>query len=217
MDERPLAIVSDFDGTIVTRDIGDALCMTRIPEVYKEFDAAWKSGKITLVEGQQWIWPRLRMREAGFLAAVDEVARFRDGFERFFARAGELRLPFAIASNGFANYIERTLSRAGLAVETTYANRLSFDGDAIATHFPFRERFGCASCGVCKGRIVDDLKAKGFRVAFMGDGGSDRCAAGRADHLFAVAGESFERWLKEKGERYTPFASFDEVGSALGM
>src|SRR5579859_7096419 len=111
---KRLAIVSDFDGTIVTRDIGDALCMTRIPKEYQEFDAQWRTGKWTLVEGQKWIWPRLRMREEEFLAAVDEVIEFRHGFERFLARARERGTPFAIASNGFANYIERTLARARL-------------------------------------------------------------------------------------------------------
>jgi 2-hydroxy-3-keto-5-methylthiopentenyl-1-phosphate phosphatase len=191
--------------------------MVRIPDVYREFDAKWRSGAMTLVEGQRWIWPRLRMREAEFLAAVDEVARFREGFERFFAAAARRAVPFSIASNGFLNYIERTLANAGIAVETRYGNRLAFVEDRIEPTFPFLEKYGCGSCGVCKGKVVDELKARGFRVVFLGDGGSDKHAAGHADELFAVRGESFARWLAEKHVPHREFSTWDEVSEALEL
>ncbi len=215
----PLAIVSDFDGTIITTDVGDVLCMRRAPEAYREFDRDWRGGRISLVEGQRRIWPKVRVTREEFLAFVDEIARFRDGFERFRAAAAARGIPFVIASNGFSNYIERILARpeAGAAPKAVYANRLDFEGDRIVAAFPFLERYGCGACAICKGRIVDDLKAQGFRVAFMGDGGSDRCAAGHADELFAVAGASFERYLRERAIAHRAFEGFDEVGEALGI
>ncbi len=212
----PLAIVCDFDGTIITADVGDELCRRRLPDHFPDWERRLAAGEFPLVEGQRRIWPRLRITEAEFAAFVAEIARFRDGFRAFRGAAREAGVPFVVASNGFSNYIERVLVPPD-APDALYANRLAFAAGGVEPDFPHLGRLGCASCGVCKGKVVAALKAEGRRVAFLGDGTSDRCAAGEADLLFAVRGAGFERWLRARGTPHRAFETFGEVAGALGL
>lgn len=215
----PLAIVCDFDGTIVTRDLGDEICRRRAPaDRWAEFERDWLGGRLTLAEAQRRLWPLVRVTRDEFFAIVDEVACLRDGAERFLAAARACGAPLVVASSGFRDYIERVLGavEAGNGLRI-YANGLEFDGDRIRPTFPWIERYRCPTCDLCKGAIVDELRAAGHRVAFLGDGRSDRCAAPRADRVFAVAGSSLARWLRERGIEHVAFSSFDEVREALGL
>jgi 2-hydroxy-3-keto-5-methylthiopentenyl-1-phosphate phosphatase len=210
--------VSDFDGTITTVDVGDEICRRGAPEAFAEFARRWDAGEFTLLEGQAWVWPRVPLTRPELLARVDEVARFRPGFEAFFEAAARRAVPFSVASNGFADYIDHVFARIPAPAPRVFANRFEFlpEGGLRAV-FPFVERYGCGACGVCKANIIKELKASGHRVAFIGDGSSDRHAAGHADHTFAVRGGSFERHLREVGAPFEPFEHFDKVRRALEL
>jgi 2-hydroxy-3-keto-5-methylthiopentenyl-1-phosphate phosphatase len=72
---------------------------------------------------------------------------------------------------------------------------------------------GCGRCGFCKGTVVDELRARGFRVVVCGDGTADRCAAQRADLVFARG--RLPRYCDEMGVPWRPFETFDEVVAHL--
>jgi 2-hydroxy-3-keto-5-methylthiopentenyl-1-phosphate phosphatase len=77
----------------------------------------------------------------------------------------------------------------------------------------FRERALCDVCGErCKRAEVADLAA-GRRVAFVGDGYSDVCAAEVADLRFARA--SLARHLDAGGHPYVPFEDMHDVRRGL--
>jgi 2-hydroxy-3-keto-5-methylthiopentenyl-1-phosphate phosphatase len=154
-----------------------------------------------------------------FHAIIDEHARLREGFERFLGATAARGVPFFVASSGFEDYIDRVLGglAAARSIRRIFANRLDFGGDGLAPVFPHARRYACGSCDLCKGKIVDELKAEGFRVAFVGDGLSDRCGSSRADEVFAVAGSSLERWLGERSLPYRAFRTFDDVAAALDL
>jgi len=57
--------------------------------------------------------------------------------------------------------------------------------------------------------VVRELQAAGHRVAVIGDGSADRCAAEAADAVFAR--RSLVRYCRERGIPFRPFESFDEV------
>ncbi len=46
----PLTVLCDFDGTIVTRDVGHALCETFAPGVLDRVDRLWLSGQVSFAE-----------------------------------------------------------------------------------------------------------------------------------------------------------------------
>jgi 2-hydroxy-3-keto-5-methylthiopentenyl-1-phosphate phosphatase len=74
-------------------------------------------------------------------------------------------------------------------------------------------RGGCGRCGFCKGAVVDELHEHGYRVAMCGDGSADRCAAERADVVFARG--RLPRYCDELGVPYLRFETFDDVISAF--
>src|SRR5438876_423243 len=104
---------------------------------------------------------------------------------------------------------------ADTTTTTSEAFVLDFDGTItladVGDAFPHRERLGCPLCGVCKGRVVDELHAAGRRVTFVGDGTSDRCAVGRAERIFAVRGSKLAAECRARGAAAVEFDSFDEI------
>ncbi len=221
------AVICDFDGTATTLDIGDEICRRFADPSWEDWDRRLQAGELTLPEAQERMWPLVRAARAEVLAYVRAIARLRPGFERFVREVSARRgARFVIASGGLAFYIEEVLGplrAAGLDIEVL-ANEGRFveadgargdsGGGRIEISFPHRARLGCTAgygCAVCKGRVVDELRAASLRTTFIGDGRSDRCAAGRADALFAVEGSSLARWCAERAIPHRTFTSFDEV------
>src|SRR4029079_12727473 len=93
----------------------------------------------------------------------------------------------------------RRLGWAALPVVTA---RTTFAGDRASIAFP-NGHPECFVCGTCKRSRVLAHRAAGRRVVFIGDGESDRYAAGYSDIVFAKrllericldAGWPFTRW-----------------------
>ncbi len=113
-----------------------------------------------------------------------------------------------IASDGFDIYITRMLAAAGLSDLTVVSNRLDVRPDAVVLEFP-HERDGCGHCGMCKALPVRRAQAHGRRVAYIGDGFSDRCAVAEADVIFAK--DSLAAHCEIHGIPYHAFESLADV------
>jgi 2-hydroxy-3-keto-5-methylthiopentenyl-1-phosphate phosphatase len=88
------------------------------------------------------------------------------------------------------------------------ANRVDPRPDGWVVHF--RDEAACADCGEpCKRAALPDGE-----LVYVGDGYSDRCAALRADRVFARDG--LARFLEARGTPYEPYADLHEVAAALG-
>ena len=68
---------------------------------------------------------------------------------------------------------------------------------------------------MCKGKVCDEARVVAARVIFVGDGSSDRCAVGRCDALFAVAGGILDRHCATLGAEATRYTRLDEVAEAI--
>jgi 2-hydroxy-3-keto-5-methylthiopentenyl-1-phosphate phosphatase len=132
---------------------------------------------------------------------VVREARVRPGFRELAARHRPL-----VVSGTFHELIEPVLAREGVGVELL-ANRLDPHPDGWRV-LP-RNLEMCAVCGEgCKRAALPP-----GRVAYAGDGYSDRCAALAADRVFARDG--LARWLDAKGVGYEPFDDLFDVSRAL--
>jgi len=215
----PLAFVCDFDGTAVLLDIGDEICRRFAPSAWDEFDRRLRAGELSLPEAQLRVWPLVRASEEAVLAYVDEIARFRDGFERFCGEAVARGVRVLVASGGLDFYVRRVLTRLGPLSPSieVIANLGRFRGGSIEVEFPHRYSLGCTrwGCAVCKGRVLRRLAEDGFETLFAGDGRSDRCAAGIAGRLFAVEDSPLARYCRAQGIACTSFRSFGELVPAL--
>ncbi len=210
------AVVCDFDGTAVTEDIGDAV------SVRFAGYGAWREAEDRYRAGELRFRDLLEAIFAPITATRDEIAAFararavlRPGLEELVGACRAAGHPFVFCSAGLDVYIEPILERLPPDLRTyarVHANHAtcSPDGMRIAFH---REDAGCPRCGFCKGTIVDELRAEGYRVAVCGDGTADRCAAQRADLVFARG--RLPRYCDEMGVAWTPFDTFHDVVAAL--
>ena len=120
------------------------------------------------------------------------------------ARGAEVR----VVSDGFDYYVRPMLVAAGAQDVPFVANRMAFRDGAIELEVP-HEAEGCGHCGVCKGAQVRSAQAAGRRVAFVGDGVSDRHAADQAQVVFAR--HLLAEYCEARGIPYHSFASIADV------
>jgi 2,3-diketo-5-methylthio-1-phosphopentane phosphatase len=210
------ALILDFDGTIVERDVGDDIADRFGEPGWRRLNERWARGEISLLELQREVWPRVRGSAEEILALVDRSARFRPGLAAMLERALAAGTRIVVASGGYDFYIRRSLSRLGALAERieVISNEGRLEGGGVVARYPHAAG-GCGRCSVCKGAVIDAIAGEGFEPWFCGDGSSDRCAAGRARRLFAVRGSRLARQCAASGVACEEFESFDLVTARL--
>jgi 2-hydroxy-3-keto-5-methylthiopentenyl-1-phosphate phosphatase len=210
------AVVCDFDGTATTEDIGDQVAIRFAGH------AAWRRAEDRFAAGELTFAALIEEIFAPVTATRDEIARFarekavlRAGLERFVAACRDALRPFLVVSAGLDVYIEAVLERLAPEVRGHVELRANHatcspTGLSIAFH---GQGGGCGRCGFCKGTVVDELHARGYRVVLCGDGTADRCAAERADVVFARG--RLVHHCEDGGIAYQRFETFDEVLAAM--
>ena len=204
----------DFDGTVTQKDIGDEICDRFAPPAWREIDAAWLRHEISLPDAQRRMWALARAERPEALAYAREIGHLRPGLDPLLDAARRGGAELWLASGGFDFYIEALLGPRLEAFARRYFNTTRFVDGRIEVEFP-HAGLACGRCAVCKGKVCDAARATGRPVVFIGDGASDRCAIGRADHIFAVEGSLLHRACDERGVACTPFSGFDEITSRL--
>jgi 2,3-diketo-5-methylthio-1-phosphopentane phosphatase len=200
----------DFDGTLTDRDVGDALCDRFAPPAWRDIDAAWVRGELSLPEAQRRMWALARATRAEALDGARAVGHLRHGIDALLDGAAARGVDLWLASGGFDFYIEALLGERLERFGRAFFNRARFDGDRFLVEFP-HEALACARCAVCKGRVCDLARRAGRRVLFAGDGYSDRCVLGRADAVFAVRDGQLAKLGHEHGGVAHEFSSLDEL------
>lgn len=182
--QPPLAILVDYDGTIALTDVGDTIMRAFVvPEIWEALETAYETGRI----GSREIMAReiaLLPADPTPVIATGDAQPHDDAFPRFVRRARAAGIPVEIVSDGFGFFIEPAMRRLGISDDVTIVtSRTTFDGGA-RIEFP-NGHPTCYVCGTCKRTRVLAHQAAGRAVVFIGDGESDRYAAGYADFVFA--------------------------------
>ncbi len=201
--EIPLALLVDYDGTIAITDVGDEIMARHVPGNWEELAAAYDQGRI----GSR----RLMELEMSLVRSdghdlLDTAARqpHDPGFLPFARRAAEAGVPIEVVSDGFGFFIGPALERLGLADLPVITAITTFRDGRASIEFP-NGHPTCFVCGTCKRERVRAHQAAGRAVVFVGDGESDRYAAGYADLVFAkralipicvANGWPFQRWTE---------------------
>ena len=211
----PMPIVSDFDYTLTTIDVGDALCDRFAPPEWHAIDDRWLRGEVSLPAAQREVWALLRATPAAVREFVTTAARLRPGVPDFLRACHARGVPFYVGSGGFDFYLEPLLAPYRATLAGVHCSRGVFHGDRIALEFA--TGLECPTCAVCKGRLCDQARAAhpGERLVFLGDGASDRCAVGHADLVLAVRGSLLAARCAAAGTQ--PFAVFDDFFDVLRL
>jgi 2-hydroxy-3-keto-5-methylthiopentenyl-1-phosphate phosphatase len=208
-------VVVDFDGTLVERDVGDAICARFADPSWLDWDEKWLRGEVALPDAQLEMWKLVQASADEMRAYAREVGTFRRGADRLFAAARAREIELVLASGGFDLYIEEILGDRAEVFAERWVSKLTVEGRMCLPEFPHWRIEDCDRCGVCKRMLVSRLVAEGRQVAFCGDGSSDRCAAKAAPRLFAVEGEGLSRHCVEYGIPFEPFVDFETVLNAV--
>jgi 2-hydroxy-3-keto-5-methylthiopentenyl-1-phosphate phosphatase len=207
-DDPPFALLIDYDGTIALTDVADSVMAAYVTGEWEAEAARYDAGLM----GSR----RLMDREMQLLRADPDAlyATAADQphdptFVPFVEHAHAANLPVEVVSDGFGFYIAPALQRLGVPWIPAVSARTTFaDGGATISYPNGHPR--CFVCGTCKRNRVLAHRAAGRRVIFIGDGESDRYAAGYADVVFAK--RSLVRICVDNGwpfERWTEFAEID--------
>lgn len=201
----PLVVLTDFDFTISSVDVGELIARRLAPPSRETVDRFRRKEIGTRL---YWLDSMNRVDAAQALALADSVSidpHFAD-FAEWCRREG---IPLAVVSDGFWYYIQHILTREGLGDLPVFSNEMPRRG---VLEFPHGNP-ACDRCGCCKADVARRLHQDGSRVVYVGDGVSDLYAAGFADWVFAK--EALARHMADHGSPYFELGGFDDVHRTL--
>lgn len=206
-------VLCDFDGTVTEGEPSVSILKAFAPEAWEVYEKAWLSGELTTHECLGYQFTIIRAPKGELVQYSAENGVVRDGFADFVAWCRKMGHGLAITSMGIDFYIGAILERNGLSSVPFVANRAVWSREMGLVVEEGLVDQSCDECSNCKSMLVDQYKARGARVVFVGDGRTDRCPAERADLVFA-RGELLEH-CRENGVAHVPFDGFDDVRKGL--
>ncbi len=205
-------VFCDFDGTISTDDIGNALFRRYAGEAAVEIVQRYLAGEITAPEYYRAECNAVESLSRVQLHALVDQCSIDPSFKEFVGLCRAHEIPLTILSDGFDVYVEHFLDRHGLSHLRYFANHLEFvpDGNLtkIVPSFPYTDA-ECPTCAHCKRNHLLTLSGDDDVLIYIGDGYSDRCPVRYADIVFAKRG--LVRYCQEQNITYHEFKSFADV------
>ena len=205
---KRIAFVFDFDGTISEEDIFDALFQRYADPTWLFAHADYHAGRISLKAAYREMARHFRGSRRDFYSYLRKETAGRRGFKPFLSRLRKTGAKILIVSNGFDLYIDYLLRRWGIdrrGIEVR-CHHAEFAGGRLILRFHEHARLRHRNCLIGKAETVEELKKRGYRVCFFGNGYSDAPAAGAADAVFARA--FLAAYCREKGIPYLPLKDF---------
>ena len=207
-DAPPIALLVDYDGTIARVDVSDTLMAPFVTDDWEAKVAAYDAGLVGSRGLLEWE-VELISAPPDALAATAAAQPHDPGFAPFVARAQAARIPVEVVSDGFGFFIEPALRDLGVERVPVVTAATTFPpGRPPRIDFP-NGHPACFVCGTCKRNRVLAHQAAGRAVVFIGDGASDRYAAGYSDVVWAK--EQLAALCIEHGWPYRPWTDFEEV------
>ncbi len=181
--EPPLAILVDYDGTIALTDVSDTVMAEHVPAIWESEAAAYDAG---LMGSRRLMEIEMGLVDAppGALLATAAAQPHDPGFVPFVRHAQAAGVVVEVVSDGFGFFIGPALEALGVGELPVVTARTTFDGRRASIAFP-NGHPTCLVCGTCKRNRVLAHQAAGRAVVFVGDGESDRYAAGYSDIVWA--------------------------------
>ncbi|HBA61122.1 MAG TPA: hypothetical protein DCZ92_09945 [Elusimicrobia bacterium] len=195
------AAVSDFDGTITMRDVGDHLLLHYGFSDKETIEASY-SLKVRVEDFMKRAFSGARLTERAIAAFVRTRVKSRPGFRAFARFCGRHKIPFEVASGGIDLYAGPFFKKHGVSVKSFFGRARVAEG-GIKITYPFLKRTDLSSF---KASRVSRLKRAGRKVVFFGDGPNDLKAAALADKVYA-SGRLY-RLCRERGIKASRLTDF---------
>jgi 2-hydroxy-3-keto-5-methylthiopentenyl-1-phosphate phosphatase len=202
----------DYDSTICLTAISDEIMKEdSVRPGWKEIDDAYVEGRMGSRENLELFMPLLPADPAPVMATADGQPH-DPSFVPFVEKAWAAGVVLEVVSDGFGFYVGRNLERLGVRGMSIATSRMTWPGDHPRIEFPFGHP-ACLVCGTCKRERVRHHQERGFHVAFVGDGFTDRYAAAHADTV--IAKDDLVGVCEAAGIEYVPWRTFADVAAWL--
>lgn len=205
----PVQFFIDFDGTITTIDVVDALLQRFADKSWIEVEKDWAEGRIGSRECLDRQVRLVRASKQDVEKLIEEV-RIDAHFVEFLEAVRKLTVPVTVVSDGFDVLIREILKKnvpkqllSGIPV---FSNGLRWEPRGpVAVFSDTTCIHGCANC---KPEVLKQARA-GTRVVLVGDGLSDRFAAEAADLTFAK--KSLLEYCRQRDIRHRAYTDFRSI------
>ena len=202
------AAVSDFDGTITLRDVGDHLLLHYGFADKKTIEESY-SLKVRVEDFMKRAFAGAALTRKTIADFVRKKVKARRGFRDFIVFCEESGVPFEIVSGGVDLYADPFFRAHGVKVRSFFGRARVVKG-GIRITYPFLRRMDLSSFK--ESRVLRQKRA-GRRVVFFGDGPNDLKAAAAADKVYA-AGRLY-RLCRERGIAASRLEDFSRAASFL--
>ncbi len=208
-----VAILCDFDGTIVPIDTCVYILEKFAEDDWKIYDEQFERGKLTLEECLQKQFSTVTVPETEILDEIQHVLSVRLGFAELIEFCREGQIPVTIVSAGLNFVIAHFLRVNGWAkIIKVYASKAkcTFNGVKITTpKLLYNDSINF------KDDLVIHYKKQGKKVVFIGDGIADLYAARKADFPFSIKGSKLAKQLKKDGIKHTDTVDFQKITETI--
>jgi 2-hydroxy-3-keto-5-methylthiopentenyl-1-phosphate phosphatase len=206
-------VLCDFDGTLCSLDMGNAILNRFTREGWQEIDQAYCSGDMGSREAYERVAGLIHADREELLDFVHAHGRIDQYFPVFYTNCRREDMDVMIVSDGLDFYIEAILKRFHLEGLAYFANMARFrENGRIEFAFP-EWNAECNRCGTCKRNIVRRSRGKYDKIIYVGNGHSDVCPSKEADLVFAK--EILYEKCREEGTPCILYRSFKDVRDHL--
>ncbi len=216
----PWIVVSDFDGTLTVKDIGNELCLEAFPDKFKKIHATYKRGELDLRSMQKLLWTHFPYNAQKFRERALALASLRPGVNSFFEKCVDQKIPVFVASCGLKPYITPVLDsllspKAATAIKDLRCNLAEFDHEKISV-FTAPDSDSASPYPLDKGAWAKELALEyggSTKILGIGNGTSDQSMIGSVNLLAAT--EGLEEHCKKNELPYIPFEDFRDLLSLV--
>jgi 2,3-diketo-5-methylthio-1-phosphopentane phosphatase len=212
--QKRALVISDFDGTICTVDMGNKVLSHFTKKSWGNIDREYVKGSIGSRAAYSKIAPLMAASPSRLHTYVLKVAKIDPFFTKFHRLAKKKGVDLKIVSDGLDFYIRAIMEKHRLGEIEFFSNVVVFgNNDSLTFNFPQANEL-CGRCGTCKSKILNDHRLMYEKIIYIGDGHSDICPSRSADLVFAK-GVLLKKCEEEGTTPYQPFHDFSAIHEYL--
>ena len=208
-----LAVLTDFDGTVTLNDTFENVLEKFGQGDWRAVDDQYVRGEITLEECLRIQGAMVRVSKSQILHELDQVTKFRPGFDNLTEYCKTNRFPLVLVSAGLDFVIKHFLTRGNRRDKVElFAAAAKFTQIGIKFDFPKLKDNRSINF---KDDTVRYYKTRADTVAYIGDGRWDLHALRNADLRFAIKDSKLAELCREQEIQAATVADFTEVVTSL--
>lgn len=208
--DKVFKIFIDFDGTITTTDVGEALFVKfGDPDAVAKVIERYKDNNVTAKEC--WLLLCNSIKELDLREFNNYIDSFEidSTFPAFVEYCVKNEFEHYVLSDGFDYYINRIFKKENMEDLKVYSNKLEIlKNNRLIPHFPYLDEESKSSANCKHNHIINHSGDEEFTI-YIGDGISDTETAQYCDFIFAK--DSLLKYCEKERITYFPYRNFDDV------